>query len=123
MDLRDMMRHLGNDDDDVEPGPTKRMTDAEIADVLRTIFAARAVEHKFTPGQVLRHKYPDHAPIMAADKPFIFIRYEDHPDETPRGANMQERDCVISGLVSDGSFAMFQLCAADFEPHPDFQSH
>ena len=121
MDLRDMMRH--NDDDDDEHGPTKRMTDAEIADVLRTIFAARAVEHQFTPGQVVRHKFPDHAAIRSADKPHIFIRYEDRPDETPRGFSMQERDCVIAALLHDGSFGMFQLCAADFEPHLDFQSH
>ena len=123
MNMQEMMRHFGNDDDDTDLGPTRKLTDAEIADVLRTIFAARAVEHKFTPGQVLRHKYPDHAAIMSADKPCLFLRYDTTAVETGGRDNVRERDCVIAVLVSDGSFGMFQLFAADFEPHPDFQAH
>lgn len=76
MDPDEVLRRILEHDQAQE---TPRDFDAEVV-LLRQIEALRAKEHKFTPGQIIRHRYPKQAAIRHADAPSFTgrLRYS-HP--------------------------------------------
>ena len=99
----------------------------QVAD-LREFFAARATDHKFTPGQIMRHKTPKLAMIKWADQPHMFLEYLEEPISAVGFATTDSLSDTQSTVIYDCKIAVrTPSCVATFfsqssmwEPHPDF---
>lgn len=102
--------------------PEQQVTD------LREFFAAQTATHKFTPGQIMRHKTPDMATIKWANHPHMFLEYLEDPIHAVGFAGFEDLSSAIATIEYDCKVAVRTgQCVATFfsdsrmwEPHPDF---
>lgn len=95
---------------------------------LREFFAAHATTHKFTPGQIMRHKTPGTATIKWADHPHMFLEYLEDPIQAVGFAGLDDLcsaqatpiyDCKVA-VRTGNCVATFFSDSRMWEPHPDF---
>ena len=125
MSLSELMRAMADETGD-EARP--EMSPAQEMLLLREIVAKRMVEHRFTPGEIIAHKWPENADTRLAKCPHIFSRYLDKPifgadaahDPSEFGSNSAARvyDCVVGSLSGD-SYTEHLSDSSTFEPAGD----
>lgn len=101
--------------------------EVQVAD-LREFFAAQTTAHKFTPGQIMRHKTPGTATIKWADRPHMFLEYLEDEIQAVDFAGLDDLCSTQATLVYDCRIAVrTDNCVATFfsqswmwEPNPDF---
>ncbi len=113
---------------------TDGLTDVQIIGRLKSVHELRAGKHTFTPGQIVRHRFPDQMNnSRTAKTPGMFIRYldkcitvADHPeafeditDWCTMAATFQY-DCVIGfivhGISTQNNYLEFFENAGEWRP-------
>lgn len=123
MNLAEMMRDMTVNEDEPDS-----LTDAQLIGRLKSIYELRGEKHTFTPGQIIRHKYPEMSNKRSGDVPNIFVRYldkqivvADHPEAFEDVSDWSSMvaslrlDCVI-GTITNNAYCEFFVPSADYRP-------
>lgn len=118
-DMTDFIAQLRDRDD----GP--RLTDAQQVRLLRQCFADLSEKHDFQPGDIIAHKFPEHADTLDPAQPHMFLEWikpisacsAEFPDPTEYGSAAAARvyDCRIA-CIGGKRFSIYLFDSRFFRP-------
>ncbi len=126
-----MLAELFGEDSDRAPRKAP-MSEEESVRIGQQIAKGRAEPTTFKPGDVLRHRWPEHSIYKDPGKPRIFQSYLDTPfmghdvDSIPMDAvntvsAAEHYDCVLMTQVQ-GRLLTYLFYSRDWELHPDYSN-
>lgn len=121
--LADILAAAGSDESR-EP----KLTTAQQIVRLQEAFALRQETHVFRPGDIMLHKYPEHAPFRSAKEPVLFLEYLEKPvhcadymTSPPQAYDSSAADVLDCRVLLFGndSINMHFANSLDYRPHPE----
>jgi len=124
--LGDLIKSAMDEADETKSKSEEGPTDLQVITRLKDVFDNLQEEHRFTPGQVLMHKYPKSCILTSMKLPVVFLEYlpeaRDMLDyiRTPNDLGYPSSGMVVDARVlvySDGRMYAMAVDSREFKPH------